>query len=158
MKYLVIKHNYKNKTTVVDKIFHSIHNATNCLEEQVYSFVTQIIGENFKIHERHHLNSRYWNTANYSYNIMRNTDESLYKLSVLFKKRIKGMFYETHEMIPIFYYEIVRLPDKLLLSNKTIIYYDEQLECDFFEHKAKMDKVLDNIENRTIKENDFNLN
>lgn len=110
--YLVVKHDYKTKSTDVVSLFESLHMACRDLEETVFDYVIQFVGKDFVIHDTHNLNSRYWNSAPFSYNIMKHPEESLYKLSVLYKKKIPGVFYDSFKMEPLFYYEIVRIDDK----------------------------------------------
>jgi len=44
---------------------------------------------------------------------MKHESESLYKLSVLLKEKVWGMIYSSHKMVPLHYYEIVRIQNEL---------------------------------------------
>lgn len=108
MKYYVIKHDYGKRSTNVERVFNSLHNSTNYLEEQVFGYLTQHVGKDFEIHKEHHFNSRYWGTAPYGYLMMKNDRESIYKITILLKKKTWSLLFDSYEIEPLYYYEIVR--------------------------------------------------
>ena len=151
MKCLVIKHTYQTKVTEVIKSFDSIQNASLFLEESVIDYVTQYMGTNIKVHNRHHLNSRYWNNADYGYLLMKNTEESLYKLTILLKKKINGYLYNTYKMIPLYYYEIVYMDENKIEYTKDYLYEEESSDEEIDVELETTKKVfMDELEDQLI--------
>lgn len=120
MKYAIIKHDYKNKLTKTIKVLNSLHNATNYLEEISVDNIIQSNGDKYIIHGCHCSSSRYFRNLNYGKFLMKDANESLYKLYIMEKILIEGTFYNSYEIIKLLYYEIVRIDEPFINNEKYI--------------------------------------
>lgn len=153
MQYLVIKHDYSKKVTLVDNVFDSSHNASEYLQDEVFKYIIERVGNNFKIHDYHRFEpaSRYWNTQDYGYHVVKDPiKESIYKMYIVMKKKIKGLFYDDYVIIPLIYYEIARQTVNAHKTHKnTYLLYkeatDEQVEDFHRNYQAVMDELVINL-------------
>lgn len=160
MKYLVIKHDYLNKVTRVENDkFYSLQNSTEYVQNMCYDFVIENMGKKTKIHDYHRFYpaSRYWNGEEYGYHIVRNVQESLYKLTIVEKKKINGYLFDSYIIRSLFYYEIVRYDNEIPSSFKD--YYtifketsDEQIKNFTMVYDQVLDEILNKFHKKSFDE------
>lgn len=150
MRYLIIKHDYSTGYTGVDtNLFNSLQNAVEYIQDVVFNYITEKMGNEFEIHNHHRLKpaSWYWNNKKFGYHCLKDTRESIYKLIIAKKQKLPGIVYDSYEMIPMYYYTIARYSDNENNENDMDYFYmcEESSMEEVERNKNYFDDVLEDL-------------